>query len=228
MADVDPERASAPALDADADGDASTALATIGEKRPWRGDEHLIQVESAKEAGLPADQVELDLFTQGFKAGMTLDDPADKAIVLRGRTVLKKAELKKSLLPVMGFLRIPMSEVGVRVHDGAFELRVSGKQAERAAPALDSAKVALKLWIGFGLVGFLAMQWFQPAAAIIWGLGLILGGYVLRDGLVNGRSMLGGRLVLSLAMLAQAEHLILPPAGDADDGARPPGSGKAK
>jgi hypothetical protein len=58
------------------------------------------------------------------------------------------------------------------------------------------------------------MQWFQPAAAIIWGLGLILGGYVLRDGLVNGRSMLAGRLVLALGMLAQAEHLILPPAGD--------------
>jgi hypothetical protein len=203
-----------PDPDAGAVDDGSTALATVGEKRPWRGDEHKLQVESAKEAGLPANEVELELFTEGFKAGMTLDDPADKAIVLRGRTVLKKAELKKSLLPVMSYLRVPMSDVAVQVHDGKFELRVAGNLAERAAPALDSAKVALKVWIGFGLVGFLAMQWFQPAAAIIWGLGLILGGYVLRDGLVNGRSMLAGRLVLALGMLAQAEHLILPPAGD--------------
>jgi hypothetical protein len=72
-----------PDPDAGAVDDGSTALATVGEKRPWRGDEHKLQVESAKEAGLPANEVELELFTEGFKAGMTLDDPADKAIVLR-------------------------------------------------------------------------------------------------------------------------------------------------
>ncbi len=198
--------------------DPETALAKRPESRPWRGDEHVIQVDAAKEAGLVSSQVELDLFTEGFKAGMTIEDPADKAIVLRGRTVLTTRELKKSLLPVLQFLRVSMAEVAVRVHDGEFEIRVSGKTAERAAPTLDSAKVTLKVWIGFGLLGFLAMQWFQPAAAILWGIGLLLGGYVLRQGLVNGRSMLAGRLVVALAMLAQEEHLVLPLSGDEVEG----------
>lgn len=181
---------------------------------PWRGDEHKLQVGAAKEAGLPANEVELDLFTEGFKQGMTLEDPKDKAIVLRGRTVLKPKELKKSLYPLTKFLRVPLGDVGVQVHDGKFEVRVANSAAERASPALDSAKVALKTWIGFGLVGFLAMQLYQPLSAIIWGVGLILGGWVLRQGLVNGRSMLAGRFVLGLAMLAQEEGLVLPPGDD--------------
>lgn len=180
----------------------------------WTGDDHLIAVEAAKEAGLPANKAELESFTEGFKTGMTLEDKADKAIVLRGRTVLKVRELKKSLLPLLKFLRVPLSEVAMRVHDGEFEIRVSGKVAERAAPALDSAKVALKTFIGFGLLGFLGLQLHQALAAVVWGLGLMLGGYALRQGLVNGRSMLGGRLVVGLAMLAQEEGLVLPPGDD--------------
>jgi hypothetical protein len=199
--------------------DEETALAKAGEAkdsalltRPWSGDEHKLQVEAASEAGLEANEVELELFTEGFKAGMVLQDRADKAIVLQGRTILARGELKKALTPLTRFLQVPMSEVGVQVHDGKFELRVSNTAAERAAPALDSAKVALKTFFGFGLMGLLAMQLFKPLAAIVWGVGLLLGGYALREGLVNGRSMLAGHFVLGLGMLAQEEGLILPPA----------------
>jgi hypothetical protein len=188
--------------------------AQIEPVEPWTGDEHVLQVEAAKEAGLAANKVELESFTEGFKTGMTLEDKADKSIVLRGRTVLKLKELKKSLFPLFKFLRVPLSEVAMQVHQGEFEIRVSGKVAERAAPVLDSAKVALKTFIGFGLMGFLASQLHQALAAIVWGLGLLLGGYALRQGLVNGRSMLGGRLVVGLAMLAQEEGLVLPPGDD--------------
>lgn len=192
---------------------AAGALARLDDG-PWRGDEHELRLTAAREAGLDTREVELELYTAGFKAGMTLDDPADHAIVLRGRTVLRDKQLRRSLRPTLRFLSLDLDHVGLRIHDGEFELRVSGAAADRAKPALDSAKVVLKLWIGAGLLGLLAnfaLGW-AWLAALIWGLGLLAGGWTLRQGMISGRSLLAARLTLALAMLAQEEQLILPPA----------------
>ena len=182
------------------------------EGRPWTGDDHRLQVAAAKEAGLDGDDAEVELYTAGFKAGMTLEDPFDRAIVLRGRTVMKVEQLRRSLDPMLRFLRLGPDQVALRVHEGTFELRVDKQAAEKAAPALESAKIALKLWLGIGLLGLLVYQVFPMAAGIVWGIGLIAGGLTMRAGLVNGRSMLGARLALGLGLLAKEEQLILPPA----------------
>ena len=72
----------------------------------------------------------------------------------------------------------------------------------------------LKLWLGAALTGFLAWNMFglDWLATIIWGLALLVGAWTLRQGTVSGRSMLAARLTVALAMLAQEEQLILPPA----------------
>jgi hypothetical protein len=189
--------------------------ATKPSLRRWRGDEHKLQLAAAEEAGLATDDVELELYTEGFTAGMTLEDPFDGAIVARGRTVSKEAELSRSLRAPLVYLGVPRDAVKVRVSDGRFELRVSKHAADASRPSLDSAKVALQLWIGFGLLGFAAMQ-FLPnfVAALVWSAGLLLGAWQLRRGLVTGRAMLSARLALALAMLAKEEQLILPPVVD--------------
>lgn len=179
--------------------------------RPWRGDDHLARVDAAGEVGLDKNEEELESFTEGFKAGMTLEDESDRSIVLRGRTVLRQRQLEKSLNPTRRFLKIPEEDFRLRVHDGEFELRVSGKYAEDAMPALDSAKLALQIWIFGGLIGLILMQYTNALAAIAWGVSLIAGGLTMRSGLVNGRSLLGARLALALAMLAQEEGMVLPP-----------------
>ena len=206
------------------DGEGSPAvraLAKLGGGQSWRGDEHELRLAAAREAGLEAaevDEVELSLFTEGFKAGMTLDDPEDRAIVLRGRTVLREKQMSKALGPTFKFLGIPKDQLALRIQDGEFELRVSQNVAEAATPALDAAKLVLKLWIGLGLVGMLAWVWFDLAwlTALLWGGALVMGGYTLREGAVSGRAMLGARLTMALAMLAQEEKLILPPARPED------------
>ncbi|EDM77841.1 hypothetical protein PPSIR1_01402 [Plesiocystis pacifica SIR-1] len=197
----------------DADGTASRAIARLDEGQRWSGDEHGLRVAAAREAGLDPSEVELELFTAGFKAGMTLDDPKDRSIVLRGRTILREKQLRKSLAPTVRFLQLPQDQVALRVHDGDFELRVSRNAAEQATPVLDSAKLVLKLWLGFGLLGLLAYNLLGVAwlAAILWGGALVGGAYVLRQGAVSGRAMLAARLITSLSMLAQEEKLILPP-----------------
>jgi len=183
-----------------------------GAAAPWRGDEHRLQVEAASEAGLARGDVELDLYTHGFSAGMTVDDPLDGAIVARGRTVLREGELRRSLRPALQYLGVPTDAVKLRIHDGTFELRVSKHAAEASRPALDSGKQALKLWIGFGLLGLACMQLLSPAlAGLVWGVGLLLGGRQLRRGMASGRAMLAGRLAIGLGMLAQEEKIILPP-----------------
>jgi hypothetical protein len=170
-------------------------------------------VESAAEAGLQKNDVALELLTQGFSAGITIDDPLDGAIVARGRTVLKKKELDRSLLPALRYLGIPKDSVGTRVHDGAFEVRIARTVAESHRPALGAAHTTLRIWIGFGLLGLAAYFWLPPfTAAIFWGLGLALGGMNLRRGLATGRSMLAARVAIGLAMISQEEKLILPPA----------------
>ncbi len=196
-------------------------LAKLGDEQPWRGDEHELRLAAAREAGLEAQElgdVELDLFTEGFKAGMVLDDPSDRAIVLRGRTVLREKQMSKALTPTLRFLSIPKDQVALRIHDGEFELRIARTVAEAAKPTLDSAKVTLKLWLGAGLIGLLAWNMFGLGwlAAIVWGSALVVGGYVLRQGTVSGRSMLAARLTVALAMLAKEEKLILPPARTAE------------
>ena len=47
--------------------------------------------------------------------------------------------------------------------------------------------------------------------APVWGIGLMLGGWQLRQGMASGRAMLAGRLAIGLGMLAQEEKIILPP-----------------
>jgi hypothetical protein len=193
----------------------SKALAKLG-GQPWRGDEHELRLNAAREAGLASEElaeVELDLFTEGFKAGMVLDDPADHCIVLRGRTVLREKQMGKALRPTLKFLGLTKDQVALRIHDGEFELRVSPNAAEAAKPALDSAKLVLRLWIGLGLVGALIWYWFDIAwlTTLVWGAALLGGAYVLRQGAVSGRALLGARLTVALAMLAQEEKLVLPP-----------------
>jgi hypothetical protein len=179
----------------------------------WRGDDHQLEVEAAAEAGLVKSEAELESFTRGFSEGIAMEDPADGAIVARGRTVLTAKELAKNLVHTLRYLGVPRDAVVTRVHDGAFELRIAKHAAESGNPVLVAGKFALQVWIGFGLLGLASYQLIAPfVAAIIWGLGLVLGGWQLRRGLATGRAMLAARLALALAMVAQEEKLILPPA----------------
>jgi hypothetical protein len=182
--------------------------------QPWRGDDHKLQVEAAQSVGLVGDEVALDLYTKGFSAGMTIDDPLDGAIVARGRTPLKEAELVKSVRPAMRYLGIGPEYVALRVHDGKFEMRIQKRAAEAGKPVYEAGKVTLKLWVGFGLIGFTLLRFaFVPdfVVAILWGLALLLGGWQLRKGMASGRAMLAARIAMALGMLAQAEQLVLPP-----------------
>jgi hypothetical protein len=196
------------------DSSASRALARRpgAAPRPWRGDDHKLQLEAAAEAGLPRSQTELELYTEGFAGGLTLEDPLDGAIVARGRTVLREAELRKSLRPALQYLGLAADAIALRVHDGSFELRVARHAAEAARPALESGKAALRTWVGVGLVGIACYQLVAPAVAgILWGIGLMVGGWQLRRGMASGRALLAGRLALGLGMVAQSEKIILPP-----------------
>lgn len=182
----------------------------------WRGDEHSLRLSAAREAGFEAEEIndmELQLYTEGFKTGLVLDDPDDHTIVLHGRTVLHEKQMAEALHPTLRFLSLGKEQVALRIHDGEFELRVSPDAAEAATPALQAASLVLKLWIGLGAVGLLVWYWFDLTwlTAILWGGALIGGGYALRQGSVSGRAMLGARLALALGMLAQQEQLILPP-----------------
>jgi hypothetical protein len=199
------------------DSPASRALARRPgtSARRWRGDDHKLQLEAATEAGLSRGdvrQTELDLYAGGFAGGITIDDPLDGAIVARGRTVLREAELRKSLRPALQYLGIAADAIALRVHDGSFELRVAKRAAEAARPALESGKAALRTWVGTGLLGIACYQMVAPAAAgLMWSIGLLIGGWQLRRGMASGRAMLAGRLALALGMLAQEEKIILPP-----------------
>lgn len=193
----------------------SAALVPKGDAspEPWSGDEHQIRSSAAKEAGLDAPSVEADFFTDGFKAGIVMQDPLDGAIVARGRTVLKETELFASLIPALHYLGVRKDDYKVKVTGGRFELRVSKQVAEQSSPVLESAKLALQIFVGFGILGFAAYQWMpQWVAGIIWGIALLVGGWQLKQGLVTGRALLGARLAVALGILAQEEQLILPPA----------------
>lgn len=180
---------------------------------PWRGDDHVLEVEAAAEAGLARSEVELDLYTKGFSAGMSVEDSFDGAIVARGRTVLSEAQLRKSLRPMLQYLGATADAVKVRVHDGEFELRLAKHAAEASQPVITTGKLTLKLWLVVAVLGYAAYHLITPvAAAIVWGGGLMLGGWLMRRGVASGRAMLASRLALGLGMLAQEEKIILPPA----------------
>lgn len=178
----------------------------------WRGDEHVLQVAAAKEAGLPAGTTAIDLYTEGFRRGLVEKDPADGAIVLRGRTVLKADELGKRLKPMLRFLRLTPDMVALRVVEGEFELRVAGQAAEASEPVQGAVRTVLAIWIASAVIGYLALQSSQVAGLLVWGLGLLVGSAALRRGLVSGRTMLAARLAVGLGILAHEEQLILPPA----------------
>jgi len=199
-----------------ANKDESKALAkTEGQHPavPWSGDEHRIRSAAAKEAGLDATSVEADFFTEGFKAGIVMQDPYDGAIVARGRTVLKEKELFRSLRPALQYLGVRKDDYKVKVTGDRFELRVSRVVAEQTNPVLDASKVALMVFFGFATAGLLSYAYVSHAlAGVLWGVGLLFGGWQLRRGVVSGRAMLGARIAMALGMLAQEEQLILPPA----------------
>lgn len=178
----------------------------------WRGDDHQLQVSAAAEAGLPTDEVALDLYTKGFSAGITMDDPLDGALVARGRTVLGSSELRATLKPVLRYLGVAPELVDVEVVDGSFVMRIHKKATEGTKPVFEAGKLTLQIWFGFGLLGFAAGR-FLPSyfSAIFWGIGLMLGAWQLRRGLATGRAMLGARVAIALAMVAQTEKLVLPP-----------------
>lgn len=199
----------------------SKSLAKLEGDTPWRGDEHELRLSAAREAGLSAEELgdlELDLFTAGFKHGMVLDDRRDRSIVLRGRTVLREKQMVKALNPTLRFLSIPRDQIALRIHEGEFELRIGRAAVDAAKPTLDHAKLTLRLWFGAGATGLVLWSMFKLAwaAAILWGLALMVGGYVLRQGTFSGRSMLAARLTVALGMLAKEEGLILPPARNTD------------
>jgi hypothetical protein len=208
------------------------ALATTkNSEEPWRGDEHKLQLEAAREAGLEtseAQALELDLYTRGFKTSLVLQDSDDNALVARGRTVLEHASLIKSLRPVLTYLTVPRDAWRARVHDGEFELRIDAKATQATAPVIDAGKGVLQIWLAAGLFGFAIFKlallgpFSSGAAAILWGLGLLYGSWELRRSMVSGRAMLGARLSLGLAMLAQEEQLILPATTRPNAAALPP------
>ena len=185
--------------------------ATPAAAAPWSGDEHRLQVVAAREAGLSPAEVALDLYTEGFKAGLTEKDPADNAIVLRGRTVLKVAELERCLRPMLRFLRIGPDSARMRVFDGQFEVRIAAQAAEASDSVQGAARQVLMMWIAGGLLGWWLMATSQIATMLIWGITLLLGALMLRRSLVSGRTMLAARLAVGLGMLAHEEQLILPP-----------------
>lgn len=195
----------------DAD-DRSKALARPG----WRGDEHKLQVLAAQEAGLASGQVAVDLYTEGFKKGITERDRADGAIVLRGRTILKTEELERCLRPMFQFLRVGADAVRMRVFDGNFEVRVAAQAAEASAPVQGAARSVLLMWMAGGLLGWWMLSVSRVTTFLVWGITLLLGAWSLRRGLVSGRTMLAARMAVGLALLAHEEQLILPPGGSSE------------
>lgn len=203
-------------MGADDDAGKGGALRKVEPATPegWRGDDHKLQLDAAAEAGIAVDEAAVDLYTKGFSAGITVDDPADRAIVARGRTVLDEKELRRSLKPALRFLGIAPELVDVAVLDGRFVMRIHKKATEASKPLYEAGKLTLQLWIGFGMLGLAAMRYMPEfVTAILWGVGLMLGGWQLRRGMASGRAMLAARMAIALALMAQQEQLVLPPEG---------------
>jgi len=177
----------------------------------WRGDEHNLQLGAAAEAGLAADEISLDLFRQGFIGGLTIRDPLDHAMVLRGRTILDESQLKPSLRRIFAHLHLGANNFSVKVDDGEFELRIADEVAQGAGSATDAMRRALLVFVISGLAGLFFFKTAGAASLLFWGVGLLVGSSIVRRGITKGRVQLAARLVDELALLAHHEQLILPP-----------------
>jgi len=185
---------------------------TAGE---WRGDEHRIQTQAAAEAGIEPAGVALALYRRGFASALTVRDPVDGGLVVRGRTVLRRDQLKAAVLDAFTNLGL-VGGVAIRLHDGDFELRVPAKAIEGSAYALDTTRRALVAFVVGGLVGLFFLRTSSALALLAFSFGLLGGAWVLRSGLGRARELVASRLLDELARLAHHEQLILPPASPRD------------
>jgi len=153
----------------------------------------------------------VESFAHGFKAGLVMEDAADGAVVLRGRTVLDARELGHALLPLLRYIDIPKDAIKLAVHDGGFELRISRRIAETSRSALGAARTTLMFWLVAGLAGASLMRVSQGLTLLVWSGALLVGAWMLRRGSANGRTMLAARLVSAFSVMAHEHKLILPP-----------------
>lgn len=179
----------------------------------WRGDDHALRVAAAEEVGLTRGDVAVDLYRRGFTHGLTAKDPVDGALVLRGRTVLNDDQLLAAMKKIFRHLHLAIDGLRVRVHDGEFEVRIASAVADDASAALANAmRRALVIWIVAAIAGGLAYSIAPALALLVFGPGLLLGGFILRRGIEEGRVAFTLKMVDELALLADREQLILPPA----------------
>lgn len=180
----------------------------------WRGDDHALQVAAAEEVGLTRGEVALDLYRRGFARGLRARDPLDGALVLRGRTVLTGDQLLAAMKKIFRHLHLAADGLRVRVHDGVFEVRIAESVANNTSALVDAMRRALLAFVGGGIAGLLLYSTAASFALVAFSLGLLVGAWILRRGLADGRVAFAVRMVEELALLADREQLILPPAKD--------------
>ena len=177
----------------------------------WRGDEHRLQVSAADEAGLATDQVSLELYRKGFIGGLQISDPLDRAMVLRGRTVLDEKQLKPAIRRIFTHLSLGARNFSLRVDNGEFELRIADQVAHGSGDATQAMRRTLLVFAISGLIGLFFLKIASFVSLLVWSAGLLGGASLLRRGIKDGRVRLAARLVDELAKLAEREQLILPP-----------------
>ncbi len=202
---------SLPARRDDASEPASLVRANADGADGWTGDEHALSLQAAKEVGLDPSAIELESYSRGFMSAMTLDDPLDHGLVARGRTVLSQSELLELLEPALQFMGVAKEHTSLRVHDASFELRIAGDHVRALGMVWDSTRTAVSLWIATVVAVFLVGRILLAAGVAVGVIGAVFGLFVMRSGLITGRERLAARLATSLAMVASAEQLVLPP-----------------
>lgn len=191
----------------------STKLSHIA-ANPWSGNEHQLQLAAAQEAGLSREQTALALYQQGFASGLTLQDPLDGSIVLRGRTVLQAEQLKRELAAYFHFYHISPHAVRILVSDGNFELRMAPQMIYTSAVMRWAGFKTMAVWTTIAIMGWLFSStivgsWLSP---LLWLLGGLMGAWILGRGIQQARPLLANQLTTSLARCAHHQQLILPPA----------------
>ncbi len=188
-------------------------VAPAREGASWTGDGHVIRLEAGEEVGLSRREVGLESFREGFTQGVELFGE-DAALVLHGRTILSRAQLRVETRELMEAMGIPQRGVIVRVDDGQFELRIArwvvamvgvtrplggrGGGAVGVAAGLTAAGLALGMsGIPLGVPGALAVL---AGAGILWTVRV-----------TKARGLLARRLTEELGRLAQREGTVLPP-----------------
>ena len=194
----------------------STGLvAPARDEEAWTGDGHAIRLEAGDEVGISRREVSLDSFREGFSQGVELFG-MDAALVVRGRTILSREQLRAETRELMESIGIPERGVFVRVDDGEFELRI---------PRWVVAMVGLTrpLGGGGGGGGFVGVAAGLTAAGLALGLsGLPLGvpgamvvlagaGLLWMTAVTKARGLIAGRLTEELGRLARREGTVLPP-----------------